>query len=412
MFTAVRRDPFLYKDPWTLTLEERIVALSARERSIAYFYGRPDTGTFRYRVFNMIEALDVAPDLRISASWFESADLPFLDRFLDRANALVVCRASYDERINRMILRARARGLPVFFDIDDLIFDTDYAHLILDTLDPESEGEAVWNHWFAYIGRIGGTLRLCDGAIVTNEFLGDKVRAFAPWMQPRIVPNFLNRVQQRKSSQIFAAKKGSTFDRDDKIYIGYFSGTLTHNRDFEIAAGALAELLDEDLRLVVRLVGFLEPQGAMLRHRDRIEIHPLQDFLNLQRLVGETEINIAPLQINAFTNCKSELKYFEAAIVGTLTIASPIFAFRKTIRQGQNGFLADAQDWGTKLRTAVSIVEDANQYAALCENAYLQTQEAYGWDRQADCIAAAVFGGPPVAQNSRGTRASATPLTQ
>jgi len=35
------------------------------------------------------------------------------------------------------------------------------------------------------------------------------------------------------------------------------------------------------------------------------------------------EIVIAPLQENVFTNCKSELKYFEAAIVGTIPSYSP-----------------------------------------------------------------------------------------
>ena len=85
------------------------------------------------------------------------------------------------------------------------------------------------------------------------------------------------------------------------------------------------------LRVVLRVVGCLEPGQELTKYRDRIEMFPLQDFLNLQRYVAQVEINIAPLQDNVFTNCKSELKFFEAAICGTLTLASPTFCFRNAI---------------------------------------------------------------------------------
>ncbi len=393
MFVSSDRTPIPYSDPWELSLEERIEGLVSRECRIAYFYERPDTSTFRYRIFNMAQALDAAPDLGISASWFSRADLPRSEHFIDRADALVICRASYNAAMNRMVAYAKARGIPVLFDVDDLVFNTDYAQLILDTLDQPYENEAAWNHWFAYIGRIGGTLRLCDGAIVTNDFLAERVKEFAPWMVPQVVPNFLNRVQQKISRQIMAAKQISAFERDDKIHIGYFSGTPTHNWDFEIAESALASLLDQDPRLIVRMVGFLEPRGPMVKHRDRIEIYPLQDFLNLQRLIGESEINIAPLQVNTFTNCKSELKYFEAAIVGTLTIATPTYTFCRAIKDGENGFLAQGHEWKEKIQRAVGIVDHIDEYAALADAAYTLAENSYGWNVYADRIAAAVFPG-------------------
>lgn len=391
MFIGCKREPFPYKHPWERSFEERIAALSARGRRIAYFYEAPDTSTFRYRVLNMTEALEISPHLGTSASWFCREDLPHLEDFIDRADALVVCRTHYDREINRMLTRARARGLPVLFDIDDLFFDTDYAHLILDTLDQSTESDTVWSDWFASISRTGATLRLCDSVIVTNPYLAERIREFAPWMVPHVIPNFLNRFQQSVSRQLLAAKRVSGFARDDRIHIGYFSGTPTHNRDFEIVEAALAKVLDEDPRLMVRMVGFLEPKGRMLRHKDRVEHYPLQDFLNLQRLIAETEINIAPLQINAFTNCKSELKYFEAAIVGTLTIASPSYTFATAIRDGDTGFLSTAQEWERKLKAAISLVDDMDQYTTFSERAYLHAEKHYSWDAYGDQIAQAIF---------------------
>jgi hypothetical protein len=55
VFTA-RLDPIAYQDPWTATFAERKATLLSGDPRIAYYYARPDTSTFRYRAFNMIEA--------------------------------------------------------------------------------------------------------------------------------------------------------------------------------------------------------------------------------------------------------------------------------------------------------------------------------------------------------------------
>jgi glycosyltransferase involved in cell wall biosynthesis len=391
MFTAARTSPIAYREPWTASFEERLAALSSRLRRVAYFYEHPDTSTFRYRVFNMTEALAAEPRLGISASWFHLGDLDRMDRFIERANVLVICRARYNAALGRLVERAKARGLPVLCDVDDLVFDTDHVHLLIDALDQDPEAEASWDSWFGMIGRIGATLRLCDGAITTNAFLARQIEALVPWLRARVVPNFLNREQEAISRKLFEAKRTSGFARDTQIHIGYFSGTPTHNRDFAVAQGALARLLDRDPRLVVRVVGFLEPGGELLRHRDRIEVHPLQDFLNLQRLTAEVEVNIVPLQDNLFTNCKSELKYFEAAVCGTLTVASPTFVFRNAITDGHTGFLACAHEWEAKLQAAIAALEHPECYAAMAERAFVHAESVYGWNRQARAIVAAVF---------------------
>ncbi len=391
MFTGLGTGLIVYVDPWMLSLEERLKALSSGDRRIVYFYEAPDTSTFRYRVFNMVEALEAAPELGISASWFSRVDLPYLERFIDRADAVVICRTRFDADVDRMIQRARARNVAVLFDVDDLVFDLDYIPLILDTLAQPTASQELWDYWYAYAGRIGATLRLCDGAIVTNDFLAGKLRAYAPRIAPQVVPNFLNRRQQAESERIFASKQRSGFSRDGRIHIGYFSGTPSHNHDFEIAVSALCGMLEEDPRIVVRTAGFLKPQDFIRGRQDRIEVYPLQDFLNLQGIVGEVEINIAPLQDNSFTNCKSELKYFEAAIAGTLTVSSPSFTIRNAVRDGENGFLANAHEWDLKLQQAVQTVLDPPRYINIAEKAFYEVQQAYAWNGYASRIASAIF---------------------
>lgn len=391
MFTGLGTGSIPYTDPWALSFEERFKAFHSGERHIAYFYENPDTSTFRYRVFNMVEALEAAPELGISASWFSRADLPYLERFVDRADTLVICRTRFDADIDRMIQRAKCRNLPVLFDVDDLVFDPDYIHLILDALGQPITSQELWDYWYAYVGRIGATLRLCDGAIVTNPFLAEKLAAYVPHIAPRIVPNFLNRRQQAESERIFTSKQRSGFARDGRIHIGYFSGTPSHNRDFEVAVSALRTVLDENPQIILRTAGFLKPSDFLPSHQDRLEVYPLQDFLNLQGIIGEVEINIAPLQNNVFTNCKSELKYFEAAIVGTLTVASPAYTLRNAIRNGENGFLANAHQWDLKLQEAIQTVIDGAPYIEIAESAFQEVQQRYAWNGYANQIVSEIF---------------------
>jgi glycosyltransferase involved in cell wall biosynthesis len=382
-----------YSDPWVESFEQRLMALKRRSIHVAYFYEHPDNSTFRYRVYNMIEVLNaLAHD--VSASWFCGAEIENFDRVLEAADVLVICRSRYSHHLNEIITRARSKGCVVIFDVDDLVFDLDYVQLVVRTLDQDFEHPNVWDFWFAYIGRVGATLRLCDRVIVTNECLAARARRMGP-RDIRIIPNFLNSAQLEISRRILQAKRASGFARDGRVHLGYFSGTPSHNRDFEIISEVLYRLLAEDRRLHVRVVGFLDLKGRLGQHQDRIDRHPLCDFLNLQRLIGSTEINLVPLQDNTFTQCKSELKYFEAGIVGTVTIASPIYTLGSAIRDGINGHLANEQEWEAKLRLALGDLEGSgHDYVAMAERAAEHSLKSYRWENQLLAIKAALFASP------------------
>jgi len=229
---------------------------------------------------------------------------------------------------------------------------------------------------------------MCDRTIATNEFLAEKMESSAGHIRSHVIPNFLHAAQQAVSMDLYEAKRDSGFRSDGTITVGYFSGSPTHNRDYAVAAPALAQLMDEDPRIRLRVVGFLESRGGLETHASRVEVYPVQDPINLQRLIAEAEINIAPLQNNLFTNCKSELKYFEAAIAGTITVATPTRSFARAIVDGENGFLARAFEWEDKLRAACEMVDNPARYAVMAERGFALAERDYGWNRHAPLIAA------------------------
>jgi glycosyltransferase involved in cell wall biosynthesis len=339
-----------YCQPTSQSLAHRLLQLSHGSRHVAYFYPRPNTGTFRYRVLNMIEGL-AAADPSIGASCFFAEEVAHLDTILARSDVIVICHAKYSADFARLVARAHASGKKVLYDIDDLVFDNRYVPLVLSYLGHPAGDDDI-AYWFADFGRYGGLMRLCDGVIATNEFLACRIADFCG-LPTRVIPNFMNRAQLDLSAELLDLKRASAFARDERIHIGYFSGSPTHRRDFGLLADALGSLMDSDSRVILRIVGALEPEPSLARFGNRIESFPLQHILNLQRLVGEVEINLVPLQDNVFTNCKSELKVFEAAAVGTISIASPCFALRNAIREGETGYLAPAHRWLEVLRTAI-----------------------------------------------------------
>ena len=82
-----------------------------------------------------------------------------------------------------------------------------------------------------------------------------------------------------------------------------------------------------------------------LVNEKKIVYVPFQTFVGLQYEQAEVDLNVVPLVNTVFSNCKSELKYFETAIVGTPTCATPSFTYRSAINSGENGFLCERGEW-------------------------------------------------------------------
>jgi len=374
-----------YTDPWKIPLIERLSALNYDQPSVVYYYDFPDNSTFRYRVYNMIQALK---SINVSATFLSYKDQNYLEDLVDCADILVVCRARYTHKLNRAIVKAKNKGKTVFFDIDDLVFVPSLTHFILDTLDQDLENPKVWDFWFGYIGRQFATMELCERVITTNKYLANMIQKYLrkPVM---VIPNFLNNEQLNISDQIFKQKVQRGFSRNKKITLGYFSGTPSHNKDFRLISDALAELLGKNSQIDLRVVGFMELRQPMDLFRSRIQFIKLQDFINLQRLIGEVEVNLVPLQNNIFTNCKSELKFFEAGVVGTITVASPVYTYAKAIRDGQNGFLAQDHEWLEKIELAISQLPD--NYSIIAERAHQDSIEQFAWYNQVQTIYKTLF---------------------
>ena len=181
---------------------------------------------------------------------------------------------------------------------------------------------------------------------------------------------------------------------DDVVRIGYACGTRTHQRDFAVAAPAIARVIKECPRC--RLVLFLDKDELptiLLREfpelrkiAKQVEWRPMVPLAELPNELARFDVNIAPLDVgNLFCEAKSELKFFEAAIAGVPTVASPTGPFRRAIRHGETGFLAaTTNQWYASLRRLVGDPRLQSRVAAAAFQDVLWTN---GSERRAQNLA-------------------------
>lgn len=310
---------------------------------MAYLAPWPEYGTFRYRCFNPVDAINRDSSI-LSASYFFYSDLEIIADLSDYADILVASRCPWDATLDRVYRRFRNKGKKVFFDIDDLVFDTSYAGTVSSSL-----GNAVqdveFNRWTAFISNIGSALAASDEVITTNSYLAQRIRDFAS-LPVHVVPNSYNQYQEVESDNSL----GRVRKAGPGLHIGYFSGSQSHSRDFAVVADHLVKFLDESPHSRLTVVGYLGLPSAFQHLGDRVMRKPFVDFLDMQSLVRTVDLNIVPLQENPFTWSKSELKYFEAALVETPTLASSCPVFANAIAPGKTGFLAESTQWLGRFR--------------------------------------------------------------
>lgn len=324
-------------------------------KRVVYLVEDEESAQFRYRCKNVCEALSRSGKWR--AECFLKSEVRAAEEKIDVADLLVIERqTAKDEVILNLIKKARGLGVKVLFDLDDLIFD--YRDIPILMWSTNSKNVFYWSGYFWGIRRIA---KIVDGFLCTNEFLGKKLqRSFGKPFG--VIPNSLSKEQVEISNKLVSSEEKS---HDKKFVMGYFSGSPTHKKDLDEALPEVIEFLKRHDDAVLRVVGYMKFSKDVEKYVDegRIEFVPFVDFRKLQRLMAEVDVNIAPLMINDFTNCKSELKFFEAAVVETTTIASPTYTFEKAIKDGENGYLAKPGEWLEKLEYLYEHPEESKKVA-------------------------------------------------
>ncbi len=302
-----------------------------------------DGAPLRYRAFLPAEALSLL-GVHADVRYYRDASVPALAA---QADAIVVYRVPATAEVLALIADARGRGVPVAYDVDDLIFDPDLAAEIPAlTILPPDEAEL----WLEGVRRYRTTLEACDAFIGSTVGLCDHANAVTGLPAFR----FANGVGLLTGQQSDAAARKTR--TPGPVRMGYLSGTNTHDHDWAMIEPSVVAALDSHSDVELWLVGMVAASAALDRFGERIKRVGFTAWTALPQVLRDLDINLAPLtQGSRFNEAKSAIKWLEAALVGTPTIASPTEPFREAIASGVNGVLAATpRDWIDELDTLIN----------------------------------------------------------
>ena len=297
----------------------------------------------RYRVLNKAE------QLRKHGFAVKVVNLSdFQLSMAQNASHIIIYRSPVSPELLRLCHLAKEYGKPVFFDIDDLVFDTVYTDQLSYTQGLNSVEKGNYD---AGVRNYGYMLKNCDGAITSTNQLQEELYKY----QSKVLLN-----RNLASDDLIAISSQYIKDYSqisDIVKIGYFSGSISHNENFELIKPAIKQLLTKYSNVQLHIVGILDIPQDMKPFENQIVTHDYVDWDKLPALISEVDINLAPLVNSIFNRAKSEIKWIEAALVKVPTVASKIGAFSDAIIDGETGLLATDDEWFDKLEALVLSTE-------------------------------------------------------
>lgn len=335
----------------------------------------------RYRVDHQMQQVEASglTTSRVDA-WHLTLD------HITTARNFVFFRCPFTPFIGEFIECAKKLNKRVYFDIDDLVVDRKYTDTItyLDTM--SSEERACYDHG---VDLMGETLRACGRAITTTEGLAVELSNIVPEV-------FVNRNTASEDMLYYSNRAVHERDKlpyipDSKIakhdiryrnwarmqqkkrslqgfVIGYFSGSITHNDDFNMVLPSIIRVLEARPQVKLRVVGELDIPKELEPYRERVLQSGFCAWEQLAELLASVDVSIAPLRRSVFNEAKSENKWVEASLVKVPTVASRVGAFERMIEDGETGFLCDTEkEWESVL---LDLVDNPTKRHRVAEAAY------------------------------------------
>ena len=295
-------------------------------------------------------------------------------------DALILYRVPAIPRIVKAVEAARNAGQPTFYEIDDLMFAADHFPASF-----ESYGGQISHDLYASLVTGAVTLKyalsICDYAIASTPPL-------AAAMEPHVLRKkaFVHRNAMGRAHQRSMGMADELPGQEVRIFYG--SGTKAHNEDFERElAPSLAKLFakhGKGLRLVV--MGYLTLPKSLAPYADRITcLEPIWDIDQYWNVLRGMSINIAVLSPGNVADCKSEIKWLEAAMMGVPSVVTATATYKQVIQDNETGVLITSQkQWFVALD---KLVGSAAKRRAMGLRAYQEAVENYSLAKLSENIA-------------------------
>ena len=296
------------------------------------------------RKYRVVQKLELLHGQGIDCHMSHVDDQVRVYQLMQTATHLLLYRVASSPVVDGYLAEARRLGLVLAYDIDDPIFDAETyrENRNLETLS-EAEREQLLDSAVMHLE----VMRECQHQFVSTCGMAERVKALlgveaAIW--PNVVDAETAQLAEQHEDRLPAAR--------EETVVAYMSGSRAHDRDFESVAPVLAEMLEQHPTVVLMLVGYVEVPACLEPYGDRLRRIPFGNYHEYFAALARAQIVVVPLLIDRFNECKSAIRFYEAALLNIPVVASRVGQFSEVIEPGVNGFLAaDADEWRTALAT-------------------------------------------------------------
>lgn len=328
-----------------------------------------------YRVNQKVEIFEAAG---LDVEVYTQAEAEAFLTALPGASAALFYRLPATPTVVRAIAACRALGIASYYDIDDLIFDPAHYPEPLDTYGA-SVSPSFHHSLQLGVPLFRAAMALCDHGIASTTRLAGFVEGVVRSGRCFVLPNGID----RHAAPYFGLAVPRV-RRDDEVVLFYGSGTKAHNSDFlDLLGGPLLTLMARHPTLRLVITGFLSLDARFDPVRDRIvQLGWTRDLPSYWSLLAEADVNMAVLIPSPTTDCKSEIKWLEAAAMGVPSVVSATHRYVEVLEDGVDALLArDSDGW---LRALDALIRSPGRRRALVEAARAKALRSYGLDSNAE----------------------------
>lgn len=255
----------------------------------------------------------------------ESAEVYF-PAFIASFSCIIFQRKGLSSAVHALMKNAKMMNIKILYDVDDLIFKPwrleETAAIRSGYIAPNDE---------KYRESLRSKMRLmlqADGVIVSTPFLKREIQTMGP--ETYILPN-------KVEPDVFLLGKLNIEKNEhrDIIKIIYMSGSATHHSDARMIIPIMDKLVEfYQGKLSLTVLGEVDVNDWAGIDCKIIPKVPRQKMFGL---LSDFDISLVPLEKTSFNLGKSSLKFIEASSVGVITVASPLYEFKRDIYKSGAG---------------------------------------------------------------------------
>jgi glycosyltransferase involved in cell wall biosynthesis/tetratricopeptide (TPR) repeat protein len=300
--------------------------------------------------------------------WREQLDSWAFTPHLLWAEAVVVCRLAATHAVLRAMAAARRFGLPVYYDIDDLLFDPEHCPPPLasygGTLSP-----AQHRRFGLDVPLVAAAMRQADGLIFSTPTLARRWRELHPhwdrpvWVLPNLAP-----------PELWLQLTPPRLPGAGPLRLVVASGTTAHKQAWqEELAPALALLLDRNPQLRLDLLGHLQVPEPLLAWAERIRCRPFTAYGRYLQQLAQADIGLVVLEPGTFTDAKSAIRWMEFSLLGLASVLSPTATYTEQLEHGREALFArGVEAW---VQAVQQLIDDPARRLALAQQAQARARD-------------------------------------